>query len=359
MKKTAFCCATTFFLTVSIHAQRVPISASVAVAPTTMGTVGESLSLRWDIFPFLNLMADGRQEKLLSSDQAFELYGSSVSGDSSRDVLSGSVRLAASFDVGPLSLSPWAAFEAEWAKTYTIVRIIETGSGIPEDTSGFMDLRGEEMVAGPAVGLDLGVGLAGGAVDLSAQGYFGPAAGLTIGLDRFMDRAGWPTTGSAQTFPYYFWNRRSEDLSVSSTYYGGSISADLGLRSPRIRIGLRGSARRLGYAGLSDILVRNDIPYKDYTAGAPDDVPLMIIPTENTLTARVTLDFLSLEGGVELGLGFIQDALRLRGEPSIGISYAAIVRSFDYDYTSAEPGLTAERWTERYGFVRFSVTLGI
>jgi hypothetical protein len=324
-----------------------------------MGTFGESLSLRWNPLPFLGLALEGGQERLLAAEQEFELYGSAVKGNSSRDVLRGAARLSGDFSLAGLGLSPWAAFELEQASTYSIVRIVESGSGIPEDSAGFMDLRGRESLLGPVVGLDLAFALPGGFLDLDAQAYLGPLASLSIQLDRFRSLAGWPASGSATTMPFYFWSRRSEDLKVKSSYYGGSLALDLRLRRPDLRLGLRAQGRRMGYAGLSDALVQNDIPYKDYVAFPAGDGPLEMISSTDSLTAFTSLDFLSLEAGIELGFGFLKTALGLRSEPSLGLSWAALVRSFSYDYSSEEAGLSAERWTERYGFVRFSATLGI
>ena len=228
------------FLTLQpVVAQRAPFSASVGIAPTTMGTFGESISLRWFPLSFLGLTFEGSQDRLLSSRQEFELYGSTVLGDSARDSLLGSARLEGNFDLGTLQLSPWAAFEYESAETYSIVRVIETGVGIPEDSSGFMDLKGKETVLGPALGLDLSLSLGRGLAGFRAQAFLGPAADLSIELDRFRSVAGWPASGTAVTMPYYFWTRRSEDLKVTSSYYGGSLAMDLRLRRPDISLGLR------------------------------------------------------------------------------------------------------------------------
>ncbi|GEM_PF-3330233 len=333
-------------------------SASVGVNPTTMGTVGENIALRYSIPPYFTLAAEGRQENLLSADQRFELYGSQVSGDMSRKALIGRALVGAGIGLGAFSVSPYAAFDIESATTYTIVRILESGAGLPEDTSSLMDIRGRELIYGPTFGADMGLSLT--AFSLSLGGYFSPYALWSVDLERFMDRVTWPTAGSGITYPVFFWGRRAEALELESFLAGGSLGMGLSLPALKSRFGLSGSARYLWYAGNSIVNVKTDTPYKNYDGvTAPDDLPLQIISATENLNAYTELDDMRIEAGLSWELVFLKDALRLRSAPSIAVSYALIRRGFVYRYLDASPSLKNESWIEQYGFVRFSLSLGI
>jgi hypothetical protein len=322
-----------------------------------LGTVGESFGVRATAPPCFSLELSGKQENYVASAVPFELYGAEASGDTNRSALSGLARAAADLKLGPLSLSPFVAYSGESARSYAIARIIETGAGFPEDSVGFLDLKGEELSGGPAAGLDFS--LAGGAWSLGGGAYLMPRSAWRIRLGRFIDRLTWPSSGTGIVYPIFYWGRRAEAFDLSAVQYGGDLAIGVPLDGIGCRLSIDLSARRQSFAGLADIDVKSTTPYKQYAAGvAPDDLPTLFIETDKTMTAKVAFDDFRAEAGLGLRLDFLARALKLRASPVATIAYALLRRRFDYSYPDDPTAPDAERWIESYGFVRFGLELG-
>ncbi|OHE70285.1 MAG: hypothetical protein A2Z99_07895 [Treponema sp. GWB1_62_6] len=338
-------------------------SADVGVLPTSMGTVGERVELATTLPPFFNLSFEGVQERILTANADMDLYGGPVRGDTSRESLRGRGRAGAALSLGGFRLAPYAAFTAESSSAYTIVRLIQEGSGLPENTSRFMDIQASESIFAPEIGASasFSIPFAASRLSVSLDAYLSPAASWTMDTSRFLTNVGWPTpTQAGIVYPYIAWAVREEELEVTASSWGASASAEAVFGRAGLALSFFGNISRLEYSGVSDIGTRTFVPYKTWDGVTPlDDLPLAIVKAEGSDAAKVALGQWRMEAGASLRLIFMRDLFRLRAAPRVGVSWATFSKDYRYDYLDAGAGLEAEKWIESYGFVRFIISLGL
>jgi hypothetical protein len=326
-----------------------------------MGTVGEKFTLAFALPPWLRCTVELLDERYLLAAEDMELYGGSVFGDASRTSRTGQIRLGLGFPLGQVRFLVEGSGRYESGEGYTIVRLIETGSGLPEDTSRFMDIKTDETVLD--AGVTASAGLDAGRLSLDLSGSFSPFADWSISRSRFLTGLTWTQTEVISqglvVYPTLSWSIRKEALSLEASRYGASLSARYRLRVPAIEVSAFGMFSRLAFTGVSDILVKLYVPYKIGDGlNAVGDLPLEIIEAMVSNAARIKLVHDSLGAGMEIRLTFLKTLLRLRGAPGIAVTYGVQSREQLYEYLEDDPALTAEQWIERYDYFRLILSFG-
>lgn len=334
-------------------------SANAGVAPTTMGTVGETLSVGATLPPVFRLSLSGTRMTYLQSASEMELYGSDVFGDTSRKTLAGTARLGAAFTFRGFSLEPWGMAGIDSSDSYTIVRLLEPGSGFPQDTTRFMDVSADETVIDAGGGLDLGYSSP--SVSIRLSGFLSPMSGWTIESQRFLTNAYWPVAiPSGQTQPVLSWTIRDESLELTAVKYSFDGSVRFAPRKKGVALSLFGSWSHLSFAGVSDIISTAYIPYKAGNGSTPvENLPLELITSDAVNPARVELSRTAVEAGLRCELLFLKERLKTRGSPAVSVSWSRHSRSYDYRYLDVSEDLSAEKWVETANFFKFALTLGL
>jgi len=297
--------------------------------------------------------------KYLQSAVDMELFGSDVFGDASRDSLSGSVRLGAFFAFAGFAVRPWGRAGIESSDSYTIVRLIEPGSGFPQDTGRFMDVESKDAVSDFGAGIDLG--WSGSACSCSLSGYYAPSNTWTREQFRYCATGAW--TLDAALNRYYFqtsWSRRDEAASLDASKL--ALSGAFGWRIARIGItvGAFCAWSAIRASGLTKIPYVLYYGYKDPSgATAESDLPVSLIALPGELTAHADLANESYEAGFSCALDFLGAFLRSRGSPSVSVSWIRQIHASRYRYLDAPAGLAGEQWTEVSDFFKVALFMGV
>lgn len=342
------------------YAEGFGLTADAGVAPTSMGTVGESIAVGLTLPPVFRLDLQGSRMKYLENAADMELYGSKVFGDTSRDSLIGAARLGAVFNVGPFSLNPWGAVSADNSHSYTIVRLLEPGSGLPQDTSRFMDVTGDETVIDMGGGLDLAYTAPRFSFSLSL--FLSPTSLWTVETSRFLSGATWPEEipPPGPVSPTLYWSVRDESLDLTALKYSVNGSVRVVPGKGTLAFGLFGGYSSLAYAGVADINTTGYVAYKTGDGSTPvDELPLEMIETKSRNPARVELSRNSIEAGASCELLFLRELLKVKGSPSLRVSWIRQSRTFFYRYLDDAEDLSAERWEEIADFVKVAISFGL
>lgn len=348
-------------LGLSVGAEGFSIQGDIGLAPTTMGTVGERVELNIRFPPMFRLQLAGYNDRYLSAAQEMDLYGGPVFGDASRDVTTGRLSLHAAFNLGPIRLTPYLSGSYESAEGYTIVRLLEPGSDLPEETSRFMDIKTGETILGLSGGCALDISRRG--TYLSVSGHFSPVALWSIEKSRFLAGVNWPgepiPASGTTIYPALYWAIRKENLDLNAKRYGASASAGLELSRLGLSLAAFGHYSRLVFSGMSDIKISGYNPYK-WGDGATEvgELELRFLLSNQTNSALVSITHDEIEGGLNVRLGFLKQLLNLRGAPGLSVSYGRQSREFVYDYLESDPTLSAEMWIEQFGFLRLVLSFG-
>ena len=341
-------------MVLTARAEGFSIQGDIGLAPTTMGTVGERVELNVRLPPTLRLQFSGYNDRYLSAAQEMDLYGGPVFGDASRDVRIGQLNLHAGFSLGSLKLTPFISGSYESAEGYTIVRLLQPGSNLPEETSRFMDIKIDESIIDFSGGCSIDLARRG--VYLSVSGEFSPVALWVIDTSRFLSGVTWPGEPVPEpgiiVNPSLYWAIRKEALELNTTRYGASVSAWFELVRLGLSLSAFGQFSRLAFSGMSDIRIKGYTPYKTGDGATElDELPLDFLESSQTNSALVNITHDEIEAGLNIRLVFLESLLNLRGAPGLIVSYGKQSREYLYDYLDSDPTLSAEMWIEQYSFM--------